>query len=420
MRSTELRPLSPLGGTSAAQFMRRYWQKSPHLIRGAIPGFPGIIDRKALFALAGRDDVESRLIVRRESKKSQPRVGPRLTAADRKTPDRRRNPGSGDTEWTLDHGPFRAADFKSLPSTDWTLLVQGIDLHIDAGAALLQQFDFIPYARLDDLMISYAVPGGGVGPHFDSYDVFLLQGPGTRRWRISNQQDLRLQPGVPLKLLSHFEPSDSWDLAPGDMLYLPPSIAHDGVAVTECMTYSIGFRAPTDLEIANAFLQYLPEHLDGDDRRYADPALAATEHPGKIGPAMQRHLAESLRRAIRWTPDVVAEFIGCMLSEPKPGVFLERPESPLSLGRFARAATRSGIRLDRRTRMLYDRSNVFVNGETFAQVAGAAELTELADRRSLDGAAVARMSGASVARIHDAYLNGALHVGHHVGQPTGG
>ena len=384
MRSSD----SPLlGGLTPAQFMRRHWQKSPHLVRRAIPDFVGIIDRKALFELAGRDEVESRLVMRGSGRKA---------------------------DWTLEHGPFRAADFRSLPPTHWTLLVQGIDQHVDAGAALLQRFSFIPFARVDDLMISYAVPGGGVGPHFDSSDVFLLQGQGRRQWRTSDQQDLRLQAGVPLKILSHFTPTQRSELDPGDMLYLPPSIAHDGVALTECMTYSIGFRAPTTREVTDAFLQFLPDTLSLADERYGDPDLRATVNPARIGAPMQRRLTTSLR-AIRWSPSTIAQFIGCMLSEPKIGVVFHRPESPQSPARFAQAARAAGsVRVDRRTRMLYDNDHLFINGEVLATIADHPSLTALADQRRLriDQA----LPPSTLELLHREYLNGALHVGS-IGEP---
>ena len=372
-----------LGGISPAQFMRRHWQKSPRLIRQALPRFEGILDRKALFVLAARDDVEARLVIRE---------------------------GSAKSSWTLAHGPFRASDFRSLPATNWTLLVQGVDLHVDAAAALLQRFAFIPFARLDDLMISYAVPGGGVGPHFDSYDVFLLQGPGRRRWRVSTQDDLRLQRGLPLKILAHFRPEQSWDLEPGDMLYLPPSVAHDGVALTECMTYSIGFRAPTARELAEAFLQFLPESLQLPDKRYADPELRPTKTPGSIDPAMVRRLSATLA-AVRWDRSTIARFTGCMLSEPKSGVFFERPDPALSMRGFVRTLRRNaGIaRLDRRARMLYDRADVFFNGERFAALAEHPALAALADRRQL--AVDDALPESTLRLLHQAYLNGALHVG---------
>ncbi len=227
-------PLPLLGGLSAAQFMRRHWQKKPLLVRQAVPDMVPPIDRSALFALAEREEVESRLI------------------------------RHGKTGWSLRHGPLPRRSLPSLKQPAWTLLVQGVDLHHEGIHALLRQFRFLPDARLDDLMISYASDGGGVGAHFDSYDVFLLQAQGRRRWSIGQQSDLRLQPGVPLKILERFEPAQSFVLEPGDMLYLPPRYAHDGVAVGgDCMTFSIGLRSPSAGELGADLLARIAQaHAD--------------------------------------------------------------------------------------------------------------------------------------------------------------
>ena len=374
-----------LGGLAPAEFMRRHWQKSARLIRQAMPGFEGVVTRDELFALAARDDVESRLVQRAQK--------------------------GGRAEWSLERGPFRRSDFRKLPPENWTLLVQGVDLHVDAASELLRRFAFIPYARLDDLMISYAVPGGGVGPHFDSYDVFLLQGPGRRRWRTSAQTDLALQPGLPLKILRHFAPENDWTLDPGDMLYLPPSVAHDGEAVSACMTYSIGFRAPAADELVEGFLHFLPDVLSLEATRYADPDLAATTHAGRIDAAMQKKLGAMLK-AVKWDRATIARFIGCMLSEPKPDVFLEPPSRPVAFRRFVERiahARRGGVRLDRRSRMLYDSSNVYLNGAVVAGVAGQPVLAALADLRRLPFDA--GWSDATLRILYDAYLNGAVHAG---------
>jgi 50S ribosomal protein L16 3-hydroxylase len=374
-----------LGGLTAAQFMRRHWQKKLRLMRQALPGFTGVVSRKSLFALAARDDVESRLVIREGTARSN--------------------------NWSLMHGPFRTADFRALPATGWTLLVQGVDNHVDTASALLQRFDFIPFARLDDLMISYAVPGGGVGPHFDSYDVFLLQGPGQRRWRTSTQDDLTLRPRLPLKILRNFHAENDWVLEPGDMLYLPPNVAHDGVALTECMTYSIGFRAPAAAEVIEEFLHFLPDVLAVPDPRYADPDLRATTAPARIDDRLQRRIGAMLK-AIRWDRTLVARFAGCLLSEPKPNVFFEAPPRPLRRAEFARRITRAGdggVHLDRRARLLYDSTHVYLNGSIMAPLAGHPTLAVLADQRRLDAATTLPKS--TIDLLFDAYLNGAVHVG---------
>jgi 50S ribosomal protein L16 3-hydroxylase len=218
------RPLALLGGLTPATFMKRHWQKKPLLVRGAIDAFQPLLARGELFELAQRDEVESRLVARSGSR------------------------------WQFRRGPFRRRALPPLARPNWTLLVQGVDLHDARAHELLSQFRFVPQARLDDLMISYASDGGGVGPHFDSYDVFLLQAQGRRRWRIGRQDDLSLVPGLPLKILANFVPQEEYVLEPGDLLYLPPRYAHDGIAQGECQTYSIGFRAPARGELARGLL----------------------------------------------------------------------------------------------------------------------------------------------------------------------
>ena len=261
-----------LGGLSPAAFMRRHWHKKPLLVRQAIADVVPPLSRAEMFALAARDDVESRLIRR-----------------------------DADQRWHLRHGPLPRRALPALAQPGWTLLVQGVDLHVDTAHALLAPFGFIPAARLDDLMLSYASDGGGVGPHVDSYDVFLLQMQGRRRWRISRLRDARLRDDVPLKMLAHFAPEQEWLLEPGDMLYLPPGWAHDGVAAGgDCMTASIGFRAPQADELAQALLARLADGLDSRERapRYRDPGQLATAAPGAIPAALQGFAQRALARAL--------------------------------------------------------------------------------------------------------------------------
>ncbi len=291
--------LAPLGGLTPATFLRRHWQKRALLVPGAIPGFTGCVSAPELFALAARDDVESRVVLRERSR------------------------------WSTLEGPFRKSDLGQLPDKGWTLLVHGVNLHRRCADALLRRFAFIPYARLDDLMVSYAVPGGGVGAHFDSYDVFLLQGNGRRRWRVGRQRDLSLRPGLPLKILARFHPTHSWTLGPGDLLYLPPDHAHEGVAVDTCTTYSIGFRAPSAQELGTAFLDWLRDNLDLGGR-YADPDLSATGEPARIGTRMQAQCGAMLA-AMRWDHSTVQRFLGCHLTEPKSTVVFDRPPRPAPL-----------------------------------------------------------------------------------------
>lgn len=372
-------PTTPphLGGNTLPAFFTRFWHKDALLVRGAIPGFTGLFTRTELFAAAQRDDVESRLVVR----------------------DGR--------HWSFAFGPFTRRDLKALPERNWTLLVQGANLLSDAADALLRRFAFAPYARLDDLMVSYAAPGGGVGPHFDSYDVFLLQGEGQRRWRYGRQDDLELRPGLPVRILKRFTPERDDVLGPGDMLYLPPQFAHDGVAVTACQTYSIGFRAATANEFAAAFLDFLRDEVDLPGR-YADPDLAPTATPARIGLPMVRQSRKMLA-AIRWDEATVARFLGCWLSEPKPQVFFEPPARPLSLARFATAAGRAGIRLDRRSQLLYDDHHLYINGSAVPWPAdGQAVMARLADRRALAAQDLESAPGPVVALLHQWHRDGFL------------
>lgn len=366
---------SILGGLTPQAFLRDYWHKKPLLIRQAIPGFQPILSRDALCALAAHDDVESRLITRAKGK------------------------------WQMQNGP--AATLPPFSQKAWTMLVQGVNLHDDAADALLQKFRFIPDARLDDLMISYATDGGGVGPHFDSYDVFLLQAHGRRRWSISSQKDLTLQEGMPLKILKNFQVEEEYVLEPGDMLYLPPHYAHDGVAEGECMTYSIGFRAPSYQELGEAFLQFMADTIDLPGR-YADPELAPTRKPAEIGTAMLDRISSELDK-VRFTREDVAVFLGEYLSEPKPNVFFDTVERPANLTRFIASAEKRGIKLSRKTRMLYKGKHVFINGESFA--AGASDrklLALLADTRTLDGESIKNASDDMKEALHLWYADGWL------------
>lgn len=355
-------PLPLLGGLSAQQFMRRHWQKKPLLVRQALPGFKPLLSRTQLLALAGRDDVESRLVVQDAS----------LAAG-----------------WQLTRGPLPRRSLPPLKQPRWTALVQGVDLHDQRVHALMQCFRFVPDARLDDLMISYATDGGGVGPHFDSYDVFLIQAHGQRRWRYGRQKNLSLQPNVPLKILTHFEPECDEVLEPGDLLYLPPGWAHDGIAVGECMTYSVGFRIPNRAELAREALLRLADAAveTVGERLYRDPQQPASETPAAIPAAMLDFAQQALKEALA-DPQALARALGEYLSEPKAEVWFEASGSAAAPDDWTR-----GVALDRRTRMLYDDAHLFINGESF-RVGGrdARVLRQLADARCLDAAACQRLS----------------------------
>jgi 50S ribosomal protein L16 3-hydroxylase len=342
-------PLQLLGGLSPATFMQRHWQKKPLVIRQAIPGFQALLDRGELLDLAAQEEVESRLVVQDSQAGS----------------------------WRMRQGPFARRQLPPFKQAAWTLLVQGVDLHDERLHALLQQFSFVPSARLDDVMISYATEGGGVGPHFDSYDVFLLQAHGRRRWRIGRQKDLSLQPDVPLKILAHFEPEQEFVLEPGDMLYLPPKYAHDGVAEGECMTYSIGFRAPDRVELAQEVLQRMAEEVADsmDCGLYQDRHQTAVTQPGAVPESMLAFAQQALHAALK-DPQAVARAVGEYLSEPKASVWFDGGDDTLPDG---------GVRLDRKTRMLYDDKHVFINGEGFLAAGRDARLMrQLADSRQLN------------------------------------
>ena len=344
-----MRRLSPLGTLSPREFMARHWQRRPLLVRGALPDLAPPLLRTELYALAARDDVESRLV--------------------RKTSH----------GWSLAHGPFARSALPPVRQRGWTLLVQGVDLHHAAAHALLRRFRFVPDARLDDLMISWASDGGGVGPHVDSYDVFLLQARGRRRWRIARRFDARLDERAPFKVLRRFVAEDEYVLEPGDMLYLPPGWAHDGVAIGgECMTCSIGLRAPKRGELAAELAQRLGESYD-DATLYRDAGQKATTSPAAIPAALTRFAADALQR-LAARPAAVERALGEVLSEPKAQVWFSKRRAPRRFGAVA---------LDRRTRMLYDKHHVFINGEAVpVRGAQAAVLRRLADERALDARAV--------------------------------
>ena len=401
-------PTPLLGGLSPAQFMRRHWQKKPLVVRQAIPGMQPILTRTALFKLAAQATVESRLITQQPVVKKNSR-----------------EMGKTDSPWHMQSGPFAARALPPVAQPGWTLLVQGVDTHDAQVHALLQQFRFVPDARLDDVMISFASPGGGVGPHFDSYDVFLLQASGQRRWKISQQKDLTLQEGMPLKILKNFEAEEEFLLEAGDMLYLPPRYAHDGVAVAEddglgaadCMTYSIGFRAPARGELASELLHRLADFdvdVDEEDGRasakprpavalYKDPRQPATmcpaELPGDLLAFAQKAVADALK-----DPLALACTLGEYLTEPKGSVWFDE------MGPDSDWTPTSGCQLDASTRMMYDEQHIFINGESHrAKGADAALMRKLANQRALTAAELRKASEAAVGLLGEWAAAGWLH-----------
>jgi len=377
--------LQLLGGLTPAQFLAEYWQKKPLLIKNAIPDFRGLLSPEELAGLACEDEVQSRIVEQINGK------------------------------WHASHGPFDDADFAKLPEQPdpkhrWTLLVQSVNHYLPEASQLLQQFDFIPHARLDDLMVSYAPDGGGVGPHFDSYDVFLLQGQGKRLWRVSEQTDLSLVEGAPLRILKNFDTSQEWLLEAGDMLYLPPHLAHWGIAVTDgnvdCMTYSIGFRAPKNQELATEFLGFMQDKLNQDqlvlEGIYQDAGLSLQDHPAEISHAMIGKVTEILQK-IQWSNTAVAAFLGTYLSDPKADVVFDAHKK-ITLRNFNEKLAKHGIALDLKSQMLFTGEDFYLNGET-ATFTGesAAILKKLADYRQLKTGDLSRINAVEEKLLQQLY-----------------
>ncbi len=414
-------PLQLLGNISPAEFMRKYWQKKPLLIRAAIAGFKPLLSREKLFAMAEQEDVESRLIVETVSKPaSKPAAKSSKKAA---------------VQWTMTNGPIYPDALPALKTPNWTLLVQGVDLHNQTAYELKNQFRFAPDARLDDLMISFATDGGGVGPHFDSYDVFLLQAEGKRRWKIGKQKDLTLQKDVPLKILANFAPEQEFILEAGDMLYLPPMYAHEGVAVGECMTYSIGFRAPAEMELARELLQRFADDTledeeeledekgeeddENDDENgvlageyianvaiknvaknlYKDPKQEAVEAPAKI-PAALLDFAKAAVEKTMSDPDALARNLGEYLTEPKANVWFDEPEPESEEDIILTRQNR--VDLHPRSQMLFDARHIFLNGESWRAAGKDAVLMQrLANQRFLEPKDLTKASDGAMALLQE-------------------
>lgn len=284
-----------LGNISKEQFLKEYWQKKPLLIRQAYPGFEPLIPADELAGMSLEEEIESRIIM--ES-------GP-------------------DSPWQLISGPFEEETFASLPEDKWTLLIQGVDQWLPEAADLLQDFNFIPNWRIDDLMISFATDGGSVGPHYDQYDVFLLQAEGRREWRIgqmcSEQDDFLKE--TKLRILSQFNETDRWVLEPGDMLYLPPRLAHYGISEGNCQTYSIGFRAPSHSELMHSLVDQI-DASSNEDQRYGDPDLTLQQNSGEISPAALKQVRDFMMQALE-DPILLSDTLGKLMTEAKYAQELE-------------------------------------------------------------------------------------------------
>ncbi|WP_163558848.1 cupin domain-containing protein [Halomonas sp. NO4] len=337
-------PLTLLGGLSAAEFLRDHWQREPLLIRGAFPDFQCPLDPDELAGLACEEGIEARIVEERG------RDGP----------------------WQVSHGPFDERTFAKLPERDWTLLVQAVDHYVPEVAELLDHFSFLPRWRLDDIMISYAPPGGSVGPHVDQYDVFLLQGSGRRRWQLGGKvpDDAPILAGIDLRILERFdvEPGHDWVLEPGDMLYLPPGWAHHGVSQSDdCLTLSVGFRAPSADEAITSFADYLGEQLPAS-QRYADPGMTPPVDPAELDDAA----VARMRRLILDTlddPAQLAQWFGRVMTQPKYVDQLVAAETPTEIADLV-AELQAGAELLRSPGSRFawraldvDRATLFADGD---------------------------------------------------------
>jgi 50S ribosomal protein L16 3-hydroxylase len=382
--SATAEPLRRLGKLAVRDFLARYWQREAICIRQAIDGFTSPISRDRLFELASNPEVESRLV----------------------------SAFSG--RWKMLHGPIVASALPPLRRARWTLLVQGVDLYDAAVWALAARFRFLPAARFDDVMISYASHEGGVGPHVDQYDVFLLQAQGRRRWRIASKFDPQHVSGAPLRLLANFQHQREWVLEPGDVLYLPPGVAHEGVALEAGITISIGFRLPVWQEIIEAWSER-QSRLAPHSGRLVDRTHTPTAAPARLPANMVKDASRELRR-MRPSSIEVRRTLLEHLSEPKPVVHFTQRSLAAGPRRFASAARRRGVVLDLRTRMLYRGADIAINGEIQPQLPEAAQrlLRTLANRQHLPAAAIGsigtRNAQALLALLHDWYRFGWLHL----------
>ena len=357
-----------LGGLSPKEFLRRHWQKKPLLVRNAFPGFTSPLAPEELAGLACEPGVESRLVMQT-----------------------RKAPG-----WKLSHGPFKHADFKRLPKDRWTLLVQDVDKHLPALADLLQPFRFIPDWRIDDLMVSYAADGGSVGPHVDAYDVFLLQAEGMRRWDISAAPHADADtPGLELKQVRDLKPEESWLLMPGDMLYLPPGVAHHGVAFGECMTFSVGFRAPSKAEMLADFTGLLM-HAGDRQVHYTDPDLSPTAHPGELTAAARARARAMVRSRLHPDDENLDIWFGRYLTEAKPWLKPEPPARRCTAAMLrSRLAAGRGLYWHPAVRVAWFRArggcHLFVDGAHHLLPSRLASLVELlGDSRRIEASALRR------------------------------
>jgi len=322
-----------LGKISNDVFLKKYWQKKPLLIRDAIKNFKSPITEKDLFRIAQNENAISRLI---EFKRGI---------------------------WQVKYGPFKKLDLPKKINTPWTILVQNMNHHLPFAESFLNLFKFIPYARLDDLMVSFATKKGSVGPHFDSYDVFLFQAKGEREWKISEQKKFSLDKKSAIKIITNFKVKNTWVLKPGDLLYLPPNVGHWGVSQSDdCLTYSIGFRAPGTFEIQSKFLDFIQDNLiTNKNDLYRDPNLNLQKNPAEINSNMIKKIQRIVNQ-LRWNTNAIYNFIGQLLTEPIEGAVFETSKS-MTAEVFIKDLIKKPLKLNPKTRMLFIKNNFFINGE---------------------------------------------------------
>ena len=322
-----------LGKISNDVFLKKYWQKKPLLIRDAIKNFKSPITEKDLFRIAQNENAISRLI---EFKRGI---------------------------WQVKYGPFKKLDLPKKINTPWTILVQNMNHHLPFAESFLNLFKFIPYARLDDLMVSFATKKGSVGPHFDSYDVFLFQAKGEREWKISEQKKFSLDKKSAIKIITNFKVKNTWVLKPGDLLYLPPNVGHWGVSQSDdCLTYSIGFRAPGTFEIQSKFLDFIQDNLiTNKNDLYRDPNLNLQKNPAEINSNMIKKIQRIVNQ-LRWNTNSINNFIGQLLTEPIEGAVFETSKS-MTAEVFIKDLIKKPLKLNPKTRMLFIKNNFYINGE---------------------------------------------------------
>ncbi len=308
-------PPTLFGGLSIEEFLRDYWHKKPLLVRQAFPGYQCPVTPEELAGLACEDGVESRIIMEKD----------------------------GTRPWQAEHGPFPEERFMRLPASHWTVLVQEMNKHVPEFALLQDHFAFIPWWRLDDVMVSYAPEHGTVGPHADNYDVFLIQGLGHRRWQINSKAPGPddLIPGLDLRIMKHWETEHEWVLEPGDLLYLPPGVAHYGVALDDCITVSVGFRAPNVKGMLIDFAERFIEAAD-PERFYADADLSLQPDPGEIN-ATARARIRDIIRAIDLSDETIDCWFGRFITEAKPGHDVPLPEQELDGEGLKQRLAREGL-----------------------------------------------------------------------------